>query len=171
MTFGTSKSWTSRLYQGIPGPLPFCKSLFPSPEGPVSRRGPRSNDLSKSHFSGHVKFCRGEAATHDPPQLPLECWGIILKCIEHAPAGPSPWVSLVEAKHHPPSHLEIGFGFGASFCWVEGALPLAHDEPHHSPASLLSVNEPLEAWEDRLEARGTPHGVRTDRRQEKTANF
>ena len=77
--------------------------------GPVSRRGPRSNDLSKSHFTGHVKFCRGEAATHDPPQLPLECWGIILKGIEHAPAGPSPWVSLVEVETPPTKLLRNWF--------------------------------------------------------------
>ena len=74
-------------------------------------------------------------------------------------------------KHHPPSHKDVGFGFGGSFFWLEGALPLVHDEPRRSASSLLSVNEPLGPLEDMLEARGTPHGVKTDRRQEKTANF
>ena len=140
-------------------------------EGPVSRRGPRSNDISKSHFSGHVKFCRVRPRPTTFPSCPWSAgasFSRVLSMPQQVSAHGTAWLRW---KPHPPSHLEIGFGFGASFCWLEGALPLAHDEPHCSPASLLSVNEPLGPLEDRLEARGACHGVRTDRRQEKTADF
>ena len=80
------------------------------------------------------------AATHGLPQLPLECWGIILECTEHATVRPSPWISLVYEETPPIRPVKCLFLVVQVSFLACGSLPLALDEPRPSPSSALSVH-------------------------------